>query len=358
MLRSLKIENFRCFPSFELKKLGRVNLLVGKNNSGKTSILEGINLFYSQRKVNYLGEILNNRGEYIIEGSEDEFDIRHLFYGHEVDLKSEFSITGLENESFKKLIVSLEYLEYSQLNLFNEEKIKFSESLTLNLKWTGIDNRELKFSLSSNGGLNINYWRNHRLFRERDQAEILTQFVGSSSLTYPKMIELFDQVVLTPNEKLVIEALQKIEPNIERIASVKSTSRSRTGFLIKMSDSDQRLPIGGMGDGILRILGLTLAIVNAKGGVLLVDEIDTGLHFTAMYDMWKLIYETAKRLNVQVFATTHSRDCWESLAEIAETEDSSENDIVIHRIEKGRANSIVIGEDEMAIAAERGIEVR
>jgi AAA15 family ATPase/GTPase len=125
-----------------------------------------------------------------------------------------------------------------------------------------------------------------------------------------------------------------------------------------MSDSDQRLPIGGMGDGILRILGLTLAIVNAKGGVLLVDEIDTGLHFTAMYDMWKLIYETAKELNIQVFATTHSRDCWESLAEIAETEDSSENDIVIHRIEKDKLSSIVIGEDEMAIAAERGIEVR
>jgi AAA15 family ATPase/GTPase len=55
MLRSLKIENFRCFPSFELKQLGRVNLLVGKNNSGKTSILEGINLFYSQRKVNGTG---------------------------------------------------------------------------------------------------------------------------------------------------------------------------------------------------------------------------------------------------------------------------------------------------------------
>jgi len=55
---------------------------------------------------------------------------------------------------------------------------------------------------------------------------------------------------------------------------------------------------------------------------------------------------------------THSRYCWESLAEIPETEDSSDNDIVIHRIEKGRTSSIVIGEDEMAIAAERGIEVR
>ena len=195
-----------------------------------------------------------------------------------------------------------------------------------------------------------------------------TQFVRSSSLDKETMKNLFDQIVLTPDEDLVIQALKSIEPDIERIASI--NPRLRGSFVVqKTNNSDQRIPlasminfqripIGSMGDGISRILGLTLALINAKNGVLLVDEIDTGLHFSAMSDMWKLLYETAKRLNVQVFATTHSRDCWESLAEIAETEDSSENDIVIHRIEKGRANSIVIGEDEMAIAAERGIEVR
>lgn len=58
------------------------------------------------------------------------------------------------------------------------------------------------------------------------------------------------------------------------------------------------------------MLGLALAIVNARNGFLLVDEIDTGLHFSAMYDMWKLIWKTAKRLNVQVFATTHNSDCF------------------------------------------------
>jgi AAA15 family ATPase/GTPase len=58
------------------------------------------------------------------------------------------------------------------------------------------------------------------------------------------------------------------------------------------------------------MLGLALAIVNAKNGVLLVDEIDTGLHYTVMSDMWKMIWKTAKRLNVQVFATTNSNDCW------------------------------------------------
>ncbi|MFM6100144.1 MAG: AAA family ATPase, partial [Dolichospermum sp.] len=64
MLKSIKIENFRCFKSFELQQLGRINLLVGENNSGKTSILEAIQLLCSRTNLEPLGEIMINRGEY------------------------------------------------------------------------------------------------------------------------------------------------------------------------------------------------------------------------------------------------------------------------------------------------------
>jgi predicted ATP-dependent endonuclease of OLD family len=77
-----------------------------------------------------------------------------------------------------------------------------------------------------------------------------------------------------------------------------------------------------------------------------------------MSDMWKMLWETAKRLNVQIFATTHSNDCWTSLADIANAENPSEDGITIHRIEKGKPNSIVFTERQIAIAAERNIEVR
>jgi hypothetical protein len=77
-----------------------------------------------------------------------------------------------------------------------------------------------------------------------------------------------------------------------------------------------------------------------------------------MSDMWKMLWETAKRLNVQIFATTHSNDCWKSLADIANAENPSEDGIMIHRVEKGKTHSIVFTEDEIAIAAEEGIEVR
>ena len=364
MLRSLKIENFRCFPSFELNKLGRINLLVGKNNSGKTSILEAIQMFYSENNLEALGDTMKNRGEYLLDEGNNEYDIRHLFYGHEINLDSEFSIEGINLENNNRLEFSFSLIEDSDLESFDIVP-------RLMIKWLPKEKGEISFPLSINGGLNVDYFRRQRLqrtLRGTNRTDKPTQFVRSSSLDKETMKNLFDQIVLTPDEDLVIQALKSIEPDIERIASI--NPRLRGSFVVqKTNNSDQRIPlasminfqripIGSMGDGISRILGLTLALINAKNGVLLVDEIDTGLHFSAMSDMWKLLYETAKRLNVQVFATTHSRDCWESLAEIAETEDSSENDIVIHRIEKGRANSIVIGEDEMAIAAERGIEVR
>jgi AAA15 family ATPase/GTPase len=64
MFRSIKIENFRGFKDFELQQLGRINLLVGLNNSGKTSVLEAVQLLCSRTNLEPLTETMLNRGEY------------------------------------------------------------------------------------------------------------------------------------------------------------------------------------------------------------------------------------------------------------------------------------------------------
>lgn len=356
MLRSLKIENFRCFQTFELQQLGKLNLLVGTNNSGKTSILEAVQILTSQFKLETLREVMTERGEDIWTEERSrvsELDIRHLFYSHKIDVGSKFLVFGDNQNNQEKITVSVE--QTSQLSLFEDLR-----ELVLIIEWLGQDKENIELPLSSNDCLSLENIR--RVRKDFKNPGARTEFVTSSSLTTEKMIELFDQVVLTPEEDLVTEALQTIEPSIERIASVGAdkfrSSGSRSGFVVRLSNSDQRIPIGSMGDGIWRMLGLTLAIVNARNGVLLVDEIDTGFHFSAMSDMWKLIWETAKRLNVQVFATTHNSDCWTSLAAIANSESPSQEGITIHRIEKGKQNSILFTERQVAIAAERGIEVR
>ncbi|MGL5078327.1 MAG: AAA family ATPase, partial [Waterburya sp.] len=187
------------------------------------------------------------------------------------------------------------------------------------------------------------------------------KFVNSFSLTPQESLELFNQIVLTPEENLVYQALQIIEPNIERIAPIGNeikNNNSRSGFFVRLSDTQKRIPIGSMGDGIWRMLGLSLALVSAKDGVLLVDEIDTGLHYTALENMWKLIWETSKKLNVQVFATTHNSDCWKALEALTNREDVGEEDISIQRIEKDAPRSVAYNKEEIATAVEREIEVR
>ena len=386
MLKSVKIENFRGFKSFELQQLGRINLLVGENNSGKTSILEAIQILCSRTNLEPLGEIMINRGEYFWSDDpreERELDICHLFYDHQFDIDSQFSISGINDNVKEEFYVNIGsqklhiVADLEELNELNEEvKRELIDKLSSNLKslnfrvvWNREDEAKeiLNLSLLDNNCLSLRYIK--RSSRDKKNQLSRTVFVNSASLNTTNMKELFEAVVLTPEEELVTEALKIIDPKIERIATanvqkstqmarLRSAADSHTGFFVRLSDKKQRVPIGSMGDGIWRILGLALAIVSAKDGYLFVDEIDTGLHFTTMSGMWKMIWDTAKRLNVQVFATTHSSDCWQSLADIAEQENITDHGIMIHRIEKDKEKSIIFDEDEIIIAVEENIEVR
>lgn len=373
MLKTVTIENFRAFESFRLQNLGRLNLLVGKNNSGKTSILEAIQLLCSPNDLEPLLDTMGSRGEsfWNDQDQEHKLDVRHLFHDHKIQLNRQCTVSG-EHENiqaeFRASIAVHDEDKESDLSFEDNHKSNFFDKKiddfqTLDFRVESIfggENKSWRCPLSINGGLSISYiLKGIDIFKK---SEPKTQFIASSGLSSAEMIDLFDEIVLTPEEDLVVQALQTIEPRIIRIATLSSERlklpNAREGFLVRFSDSNQRIPIGSMGDGMWRILGLALATVGASNGVLLVDEIDTGLHFTAMSDMWKLVWETAKRLNVQVFATTHSSDCWMSLADIASREDTAEDGITIQRIEKGKETGVAFNREQILAAAKWDIEVR
>lgn len=388
MLKSLTINNFRCFQSFKLQQLSRVNLLVGMNNSGKTSILEAIQLLHSFFQPEKLQKIMSHRGEFFWRKNYKELDIRHLFYGREISVGSEFSIVGTNKKYQENLIASIQadstnkwHKQLDNLEGFNYDEKEFLfdnpeeiidrldelENINFMLSWK-ITEANLKrvtttYTLSPDGGMDIPVLRSSRIAKK---VVTKSQFITPLSLDINEITKLFDEIVLTPEETLTLEALQIIEPKIERIASIgpekygSNTKNvgARGGFLVKVSDQKQPIPIGSMGEGIWRILALAIALVSAQGGVLLVDEIDTGLHFSTMSDMWKLIWKTAKKLDVQVFATTHNSDCWSSLADVIQNEGLDGEEITIHRIEADKNTSVVFTEPEIVIAAQRDIEVR
>jgi AAA15 family ATPase/GTPase len=374
MIQSLTIKNYRCFSSFKLEKLGRINLLVGTNNCGKTSLLEAINILCDSEYLEALRESMLERGEFFT--NDDIFnnttvkklnlEISHLFYQHHFIKDNPIIIQSREGEN-----------RIDEIHLVIEDTDKYKDDLNikyrlaLSIQKTSLVNGVYKgdtqiFPLSSKKSLDAEFFVTSSQ-QEIKQEELAInkplEFILSSTFDFKEMLNLFDKIVLTPEEEIVYEALQCIDPTIQRIAPIATEkifeqTQLRGGFVIRLMNVDERVSIGSLGDGVWRMLGIVLALVNVKNGILLVDEIDTGLHYSVMYDMWKLILKTAKKLNIQVFATTHNSDCWKSLAEVAEKEEFEEDEVTIHRIEKGATSSIMFDKKQMMIAAERDIEVR
>lgn len=372
MISSIRIEGYRGLEQFELKGLARLNLLVGTNNSGKTSVLEAIHLLSSNGDPAALWQMLWRRGERLppsvqavpdrpLRRSPVELDVSHLFFGHDAQAGRVISITAHEDALERSIEYSIAEIPREQSDLFSEEDGALGPRLGLS-----VDGRPKPLvnliPLTRSGGIYADTLdapaRRNRLRTTDPISPAL--FITTESANGDELVSMWNKIALTPGEELVMNALQFLDSNIERIASQASGAYfglARGGFIVKLKGSDQPVPIGSMGDGMWRMLAMAIAITQCQGGVLLVDEIDTGLHYTVMAKMWKLIFNAAKQFRVQVFATTHSSDCVYSLAELLQDIDR-DNSITLHRIEAGKRRSIPYDSDEISVAAQRAIEVR
>jgi len=126
---------------------------------------------------------------------------------------------------------------------------------------------------------------------------------------------------------------------------------------------DKPVSLNSMGDGMLRLLQLVLKMFPARGGLLLIDEFENGLHYSVQKQVWDLVFELAERLDIQVFATTHSWDCIQTFARAALDRPDIEG--VLFRVGKsarksdaGKTIATVFDEDRLYQITEADIEVR
>ena len=169
---------------------------------------------------------------------------------------------------------------------------------------------------------------------------------------------LWDSIALTDNERDVIEALHIIDPTISAVSMVrgKGAPGSRTA-IVRARTIPQPVPLRSFGDGLNRLFGLILSLVSARGGLLLVDEFENGLHYTIQLNAWRTVFRLAHSRDIQVFATSHSWDTIEAFQKAAaETPDSG---TLIRLARKGPdIIPTVFAEEELAIATRDRIEVR
>ena len=366
MISDIKIEGYRGFQNFEMKGLRRINLFVGKNNSGKTSALEALYLLTTNVDPQSLWKILSGRGEQSFPDPspgrqmQPEYELNHLFYGHQINIGAHIRVSASNSISrMTELKINEAKLEDNPrlfLMTSNEPAGLLGVSLALTVE-NGVD-RGFSIPLTLRGTIRqdvIQIQTNINASQPQVAQQINAQYVSNASLTQQELSAAWGGIVLTPDEDKVIQALKSIDANIERIAANNSLfffGQQKGGFVIKMHGVDQPIPIGSLGDGVWRMLSLAIALIRSRNGILLIDEIDTGLHYSVMSSAWKMIADASRVFNIQIFATSHSSDCIRALASIQDDE------ICIHRIESEKNISVEYSAAEVAAAAEHNIEVR
>ena len=145
------------------------------------------------------------------------------------------------------------------------------------------------------------------------------------------------------SDHLLLEALQVIEPKLQ---SIEDNSASGTPLIWGDIGLSELIPLAVMGEAMNRIARIVLAITSAPDGVVLVDEIENGIHHSVLPEVWRVIYKVAKQLNSQVFATTHSRECVRAAHEAL-----VEDDFRLHRLEANDDDNRCVTYDPESIAS-------
>lgn len=365
MLNSLSITNYRCFERYQMNKLTRVNLLVGRNNTGKSTLLEAIEFLASGGNPEVLMRTAAQRGEEDASlRRETRFsalaDISHFFFGHKIQPESQFTVAS--DNGLPAVTVSIEPLteDNRQPELF-EDSQNTPPMFTLRIARAASAN-PIDLLITENGTLLMDPRRpGARYTRPENNNRMVTCLISPNSLLARSMARQWNQVLTDSREQEVIAALQLLEPDISEIVFLPGESPLRNpgaGILVGLAREKRRLPLGSLGDGIRRMLALAISLIQAKDGILLVDEIENGFHFSVMEDMWKLVIRTAVASNIQIFATTHSLDCVRGLAALLRRDPALETEVSLQNIDRSLPQSIPYGGGEIAIAAEMGIEVR
>ena len=361
MLQTFKLNKYRSFEDYGLVGLSRVNLLVGKNNCGKTSILEALHFLVSRGDPFVLTRSAARRGEVSDARSSSRQtgpSISHCFFGHRFVPEAGFRILSKGGGQVSVRVRAADVED--ETRLFDDDMEHFLP-FVLEIKSSALKNIP-DIPVTESGFL-----LNSRLLRLRGPWSELPPptppvlFITPDSLDLDPMREVWDRVLTEGRESEAIEAMTLLEEELESIHFLTSDSRTRSGragVLLGFRGGGRRVPLGSYGDGMRRLLALSLALMQTANGVLLIDEIDTGLHWTVMEDMWRLVVETARKSSVQVFATTHSYDCIRGLAALTESRSELAEEVSIHKIERALNKAVRFAEKDIPAIVDQNIEVR
>lgn len=370
LLRNLEIHQFRTFEYLHVERFGQVNLIVGRNNVGKSSVLEALRVYANLGAPQILLDILDSRDDHCERAAEargrtggTEPALHHLFHGYPPLRKIVEPIRiGPYASPDSTLRIGIEWMKPGGTGNGSEGLIRvenpdlLSDSELIAALTIRIGGFHRFFRLDQDFTTHIMRWQN----QPRSFLDLITPCitVGPNSLSRADLDLMWEKVALSDLERDVVDCLNIIFPGVDACAILKDQRTGQPSVRIKHPKFTRPHPLKSLGDGTGRLFALTLALVTAQGGILLIDEIENGVHYSVLPDLWRFVAKVAKRLDVQVFATSHSLDCIKAFHEVTHADTSIEG--VLNRIEvrKGAIRAALFDEQKLDRFLDEGIELR
>ena len=351
MLERIQIKNFRALRDVEIDDLARINLIGGRNNAGKTSLLEALFLLSTAGNPRAIlnTNLVRNNGSWGDSG--DATPWRELFIG--LDDRAAIEIAATDKAlGVLSLSLEAEWPTNSEVSIASAKDASARDSSALR------PSPELALRYCR-AGEDVGASR-LRLVGEQVKIESTARepafgsaiLLARASTDHGELAKRLAELTRRRRDHVVLDTLRLVEPRLERIEALPGRDEPMIWCDIGLPEF---VPLPLIGEGMINLAEIVLSIEHAASGVVLIDEIDGPFHHSAVPGLWKAIAKAAKDADTQIFATTHSYECFEAAVKSLDGADFR-----YHRLDlvEGGVRAVTYHPEGAAAAVDLYFEVR
>jgi predicted ATP-dependent endonuclease of OLD family len=336
--KSITLKNYRGFLNTEIAPLRRINVIGGINGVGKTSLLEAIFTLIDGHDPTLMlrHAIFRN---YTAEFAQEA---KRFFYNENTDQIITLQADTRPSDKKRTALLALK-MSWEDITLTSPANI--SSENALNLPPTTYKHAGIKLTFFFNqmacGTLGLiatgsgGYMKSDLQRFTADYQPPNGSFITPSNrYVQADLAERFTHVIRAGKLAKLIDALQLVQPGLKNLQILQVANQS---LIHGTTESGMLLPLNLMGDGVVTLAAIVMNMLHAENGVMLLDEFDAAIHYSIMTKIWAIILRLANEWNVQLFVSTHSRECIKAAHEAFESTES-QDDLSFIRLDRKKNN--------------------
>jgi AAA15 family ATPase/GTPase len=315
MYKKIAIENFKGIKNFSLEDFKQVNLIYGKNNTFKTTILEVLYILSSPSRSDNLLRINAKRG--LMSTNDDIW--KAFFYKNDTSKAIKF-FGELEDKEKRELEITLKKIPNQK------EGIESINTRTIQLKNNDKEPIVMNSTIKKIDG-HIEFINSKHSITEIPS--ILTSYYNGPENIFNEIYANLSLIIMKKKLSYIISALKNIEPNLVNISLIPPKHiYIDTGF-------DTLHPLNYSGLSFIHALHLTSSLFAFTDGILLIDAIEGHFNSSYLELLYLVILKVSKELNIKVFITTNTLDSLKSfISTCIKNTSPKNNDIKVYCLEK------------------------